>query len=417
MIRTADAVRHRSLRGLNVARTLPVLLYTCLSLPLPLLAQSAATPVDQATLQKLLDRIDQLEQKAKRVDVLEAELSSLKSGAVAAEPPPAAVMRDTFPKVQFNLLGDVTYHLSSDHSDKNTFGEGDIDPIVTAKFSENAGMLGDFVIAANHDGFGFEVERVLLQYTVNDYFNIEAGRYHTAIGYYNNTYHNGTYFQTTTERPSIYLFEDGEGILPVHSVGISVNGDIPSGKWGLHYVAEIANGRDYSPGRNPFAIEDRNDAKAVNVALSAKPEWLPGVQIGASVYHDSLTPDGVARTDQLILSAYAVYKTPVFEWLNEGVFLRHAPNGDQAHWTSAAYTQVSRRFGKVRPYVRLQWRNSPEADPVLALIDQNTTLWGPTIGVRYDFTPMMAVKAEYEHTERRGEKSLDEMTLQWTFRF
>lgn len=387
--------------------------------PTRLYAQAAAgaNNVDPEIVTKLLQRVEDLERKASRVDELEAQLNSLKAKGTSASEPEPTVVRETYPKIQFNVLGDVDFHVSNKHDDKNTFILGDFDPVINAKISEKAGVLADFVVASDVDGFAFEVERLLLQYSFNDYFNIEAGRFHTAIGYYNNTYHNGTYFQTTVERPSIYLFEDGEGILPVHSTGISLNGDIPSGSLRLHYVAEVANGRDYDTGANPFRIEDDNGHKAVNFALSAKPEWLPGVQVGTSAYFDSLSPQGLPRTDQLILSAYGVYKTPNFEWLNEGVFVRHAPSGGDAHWTSAAYTQISRKFGKLRPYTRLQWRNSPHNDEILELIDQNVSVWGPTVGLRYDFTPMMAIKGEYEHTEERGDVGFDEFTLQWTFRF
>ena len=379
-------------------------------------AQTPTTnALDPEAVQKLMQRLDDLEQKAKRVDDLEAQVKSLKSGAPAA--PEEPVIRESWPKVTFNLLGDVDYHVSGDKSDKNTFAQGDIDPVVTAKLSEKAGVLGDFVIAADQEGFAFEVERLLLQYNVNDYLHIEAGRFHTMIGYYNNTYHNGTYFQTTTERPAMYLFEDGEGILPVHNNGISINGDIPSGSLRLRYIAEIGNGRSYSTNLSPFQVEDNNDFKAFNVALQAKPEWAPGLVLGGSAYHDTLTPTGVPRTDQLIFSCYAVYKNQTFEWLNEGVFMRDAPQGDHAHWTSAAYTQVSRKFGKVRPYFRLQWRNTPASDPVMTAIGENFSVWGPTAGIRYDFTPMMALKFEYEYTCQRDVNPLNEFTVQWTFRY
>ena len=409
---------HNNLTKLGAVSSLG--LAALLGNPARIHGQSTSNPngVDPALVTKLLQRVEDLERKASRVDALEAQLNALKSnGAPASSEPEPNVVRETYPKIQFNVLGDVDFHVSNQHNDKNTFILGDFDPVINAKLSEKAGVLADFVVASDANGFAFEVERLLLQYSFNDYFNIEAGRFHTAIGYYNNTFHNGTYFQTTVERPSIYLFEDGEGILPVHSTGISLNGDIPSGKLRLHYVAEIANGRDYDIAASPFRIEDDNDHKAVNFALSAKPEWLPGLQVGGSAYFDTLTPQGLPRTDQLVLSAYGVYKTPTFEWLNEGVFLRHTPSGGEAHWTSAAYTQVSRKFGKFRPYARLQWRNSPENDAILQLIDQNVSIWGPTIGIRYDFTPMMAVKGEYEHTERRGDLGFDEFTLQWTFRF
>src|ERR1700693_1282608 len=39
----------------------------------------------------------------------------------------------------------------------------------------------------------------------------------------------------------------GAGILPIHNVGVEAFGRIPSGRWGLHYVAEVGNGRASRP--------------------------------------------------------------------------------------------------------------------------------------------------------------------------
>jgi hypothetical protein len=35
---------------------------------------------------------------------------------------------------------------------------------------------------------GVDVERLLLQYSLNDYFDLAVGRYHTDIGFYNTAY-------------------------------------------------------------------------------------------------------------------------------------------------------------------------------------------------------------------------------------
>jgi len=43
--------------------------------------------------------------------------------------------------------------------------------------------------------------------------------------------------------PLSLSIEDRGGILPVHTVGASASGLIPSGHLGLHYVAEVGNGR------------------------------------------------------------------------------------------------------------------------------------------------------------------------------
>ena len=382
---------------------------------------NGAENLDPALVNRLLQRIDQLEQKAKRVDELESEIKSLQSSVPAVTPaPPLPVIHDKWPQVDFNLFGDVDFHASSDKSDKNSFILGNFDPVIVAKLSEKAQVLGDFVIASDipsGNGFTFEFERLLLEYDFNDYFHVEAGRFHTGIGYYNDTFHNCTYFQTTVERPAIYLFEDHGGILPIHNNGVEISGEIPSGSLGLYYAIQVANGRSYDTTKPIFEIQDNNDYKAVNVALWARPEWAPNWQFGGSAYHDTLTPFGVPKTDQLIFSAYVAYRSTVFEWLNEGIIMRDAPEGQKAYLTSAAYTQISRKFGKFRPYARMQWRNSPADDPVLANIGENFTVWGPVAGIRYDFAPMMALKLEYDHTEQHGVAPLNEVFVQWTFRF
>jgi hypothetical protein len=119
----------------------------------------------------------------------------------------------------------------------------------------------------------------------------------------------------------------------------------------------------------------------------------------------------------MIFSSYAAYQTRNFEWLTEGILMRDNPGNDHPHWTPAGYTQVSRKFGKFRPYARLEWRNSPVSDPILATIGANYTTWGPSVGVRYDFTPMMALKAEFEREMQTGVPAVDQLTLQWTFRY
>ncbi|HWD19192.1 MAG TPA: hypothetical protein VHB20_07920 [Verrucomicrobiae bacterium] len=369
-------------------------------------AQTTPAP-DAATMQQLLQRINALEQQVK----------DLKSGQGAAEAEPS-VTREVYPKVQFSAQGDVDFKYSSARDEKSSFFVGDFDPLIVAKLSERANVLGDFIISDdNAEGFSIEIERLIAHYTINDYFNVEAGRFNTDIGWYNNTFHNGTYFQTTVDRPTVYDFEDDGGILPIHMNGVSLNGDIPSGAARLHYNLTVGNGRSYDTNWSTFAADDNNDYKAVNISLYARPTGLPGLQVGTSLYHDTVANDQLPRTDQWIGSLYGIYRTPYFEWYNEGVIMRDSPRHDESHTTFAGYTQVSKKFGALRPYLRFNFRKASASDPLLANIGANYTEYGPTVGVRYDFTPMMAVKLEYEH--RIGSQVLDSDTLtaQWTFRF
>jgi hypothetical protein len=376
-------------------------------------------------MQALLKRIDELEAKAKKVDALESEITALKATRTypaQSEVPAAPTPVEKWPRLEVHVLGDLDFHLSSTKDEAKQFELGDVDIVTTARLNENAGIVNDLVVSSNHDGFAIEVERLVASYKFNDSLNLDVGRFHTAIGWYNNFYHNGVYFQTTVDRPEPFVFEDNGGILPVHSVGFSLNGEIPSGAANLSYSFEVANGRNFSADSvQKLSVEDDNNYKSLNFQLRAKPDGLAGWQFGAGVYHDTLTPEvapGVKpRVDETILSGYGVYKTSSFEWFTEAFGLGDAARHEHRHWTGAAYTQVSEKFGQFRPYVRLQWRGAAANDPVLKLMGENTSVWGPQIGVRYDFTSMMAAKFEIERNKFQDGPNVDEFNTQLAFRF
>src|SRR5262249_23292353 len=141
-------------------------------------------------------------------------------------------------------FSDVDFRGSNEKGTTNSFALGALDLFVTSQISEKFSMLSEINFEAGDDNnIGVDLERLMLTYAGNDHFKLRFGRYHTAIGYYNPAYHHGTWFQTATGRPYMFLFEDGGGPLPVHNVGVSLTGSIPSRRLGLHYIAEVGNGR------------------------------------------------------------------------------------------------------------------------------------------------------------------------------
>ncbi len=265
--------------------------------------------------------------------------------------------------------------------------------------------------------WGLDIERLQLTYKQNKYFEISGGRYHTAIGYYNTAFHHGTWFQTTTGRPFMYFFEDSGGILPVHSVGVTASGLVPgTDKLGLHWVAETGNGRNSDPNGQPVQnfLSDKNH-KDFNFAGFIAPEWLRGFQAGASYYRDRMVPVGIPHVEQNIESAYVVYITPTWEFLNEAVALNNRIDGQQhVYHTPLMYTQVSRKFGQYRPYFRYQYVNSPENDPVNIYTGR---YMGPSVGLRMDFTDYAALKLQYNRLDQRGVSPANGLDAQVAFTF
>ena len=430
--------------------------------------------VDKATLQLLLVRIDQLEAWVRQ---LEADRqrpvpASGAPSAAAATPPateaaapalaraasqtaaapasaPAAPASATAPEpdqtqsenvmaermdlsktlLRIRGFGDISLHGDTQKGDTTSFSLGQLDLFVSSDVSDKFKFLSEIVFeagASNYYGvssgsenaFDVDVERYLLQYSHNDYFNISAGRGHTAIGYYNTAYHHSTWLQTTTGRPFLFNFEDQGGILPIHTVGASANGLIPSGRLGLHYVAEVGNGR---ASRTPLVEEpvqnevDDQNHKAFNIALFARPEAIPGLQTGFSIYRDVLAPVNAPRIGETILAAHAVLIRPKYEWLNEALLDRHAVNGTSSVFnTPGFYSQVSKQFGDYRPYLRYQYVNVANNEPVFSDV---ALRHGPSLGLRYDASESVALKFQYDYTFLRSQPNVNALELQLGFTF
>ena len=326
-------------------------------------------------------------------------------------------------------FGDINLHGDNHKGDTTSFNLGQLNLFVTSDISEKFKFLGEIVFEAGPDNifgvtrgeknnFAVDVERYLLQYSYKDYLTISAGRYHTAIGYYNTAYHHSTWFQTTTGRPFLFDFEDRGGILPIHTVGVSATGLIPSGPLGLHYVAEIGNGR---ASRTPLQDEpvqneiDDQNRKAFNLGLFARPDAVRGLQVGFSVYRDVLAPTGAPRVGETIVDTYAVLTRPNFEWLNEMVVVRHAPLGlSHVYSTPGFYTQISKRYKAYRPYFRYQYVNASDNDPVFPDIGLRH---GPSMGLRYDASESVALKLQYDYTAMRRQPATSGLGLQVGFTF
>jgi hypothetical protein len=379
--------------------------------------------------QELLKRVEQLEIRIRELEAKQGKSSptqlavanpTAKTDQAEAEQE-APVSREPYargwPVMEIHGFGSFELDMSNPKTQPNSLALGEFDLLMTSRLSERLSVLGELEVGATEHGqFGIELERLVLQYSASDHLNLAFGRHFNGIGYYNTAYHNGDWLQTAIDRPLIVEHEDAGGILPIHSIGFTASGQVPSGSLGLQYVAEIGNGRTWrSPLDNTRNPIDEHNSTGVNLALLARPDGIPGLQAGFSVYHDRLAPDGMPKMGQTIMAAHVVYQTPAFEFLNEAILIRHTViAGDKVFNTAGFYTQVSRRFGKFRPYFRYEYVNAPDDEPLYSDLRR---LNGPVFGLRYDFSRFAAFKAQYEWTSRRQLPAINELTLQLAFTF
>ncbi len=431
-------------------------------------AQEQSATSDQQMIKALVARIDQLEARVRQLENSQQQSSMVSESTQTAVAPapshhqagPAAPVSETAPSsspqeheaeptehaetermdlsktlLRVRGFGDVTFLSSNFHPPigeapmPSSFALGQLNLFVTSDISDRFKFLSEIVFEAGPDNiygvpagtantFNVDIERYLLQYSRNDYFNLSVGRYHTAIGYYNTAYHHSTWLQTATGRPLLFSFEDRGGILPIHNVGIEASGRIPSGWLGLHYIAELGNGREsripleQEPVQN--SISDKNH-KAFNVAVFSRPTNIAGLQVGFSAYHDLLVPLGQPNVSETILAGHAVYSTPNFEWLNEALVVRHVPAAfSHVFDTPGFYSQISRRFGAYRPYFRYQYVNASSQEPIFPDVGLRA---GPQVGLRYDASESVALKLQYDYTSLRNQQATQGVEAQVGFTF
>jgi hypothetical protein len=304
---------------------------------------------------------------------------------------------------------------------KASFRAGEFDLFLTSQLSEKLSFLSEVVFSTDPgNGFGIDLERFQLTYRPSRYFEISGGRFHTAIGYYNTAFHHGNWFSTATGRPFMYYFEDSGGPLPVHEVGVTTTGYVPSGKLNLHWVAEVGNGSAevgsplYGDGVENFAT-DRN-RKDINFAAYIRPEWLDGLQIGGSFLNGNLIPsNGLPSVNQTVSSAYAVLINSKWEFMNEFVLMHHQiTQGGRSFNSPMGYTHLAYHFNKFRPYSRFQEVNIPESDPVTFFKGRYE---GPSFGIRWDAFRYACLKLQYNRVYLSTQAPQNGFELQSAFTF
>ncbi len=404
-------------------------------------------------LQKLINRIDDLE---KRMAELEKENAALRQAssqtapaAPAPLPPPQEAMNHAqapapesvssgSPLLHIAGFADFNFSASDLHgpsggfqpltllSPHSGFSEGQLVLHLSSALSSKVSVFSELSFTARSDagvgtppapGFNPEVERLIIRYDWNDYVKVSFGRFHTPINYWNTAYHHGTWLQTTIDRPEMTQF--GGSFIPVHFIGTLVEGAAPAGGLNLNYDVGLGNGRGQVLSRGGD-LGDINNNRAWLVNAFIKPDRFYGLQIGGSVYRDDLNPLTGSPAREWIQSAHVVWAKESPEFIAEFANVTHQPIGQGvASNSQAAYAQIAYRLpGTLRlwkPYYRFEYIHVPFSDALFRSLVPSFN--ASTAGVRYDITSFAAFKLEYRHYIRRDLSSINGAFVQTDFTF
>jgi Gram-negative porin len=292
---------------------------------------------------------------------------------------------------------------------------------------DRVSFLAEMMMEVGEDNaFVVDVERVEVAYLFSEWLRLRVGRFHTAIGYYNDSYHHGRYFQMTTDRPEMVRFEDEGGLIPAHSVGVHLDGRFSLGGAGwLRYDADLANGR----GRIPDEVtnlEDHNRGKAVNLRLRYESTLLEGLILGANVYLDSIEatdidPAVTATThiDERIYGAHLAYLEHGVQLVSEVLRVEHRLTTGTGV-TSAGFAELGYALGNFVPYARYEVVKFPDVlDPFFLhnVLGQRGSFSSILAGVRYTFSEYLALKVELGRVALDAGGTIQMAALQCAFAF
>ena len=300
-------------------------------------------------------------------------------------------------------------------TEKSNFQLGGVDFFLTNSLSKNTGYLVELVFESDEKGeLRTDLERVFITYTVDPLFKISAGRFHTALGYWNETYHHGGYLHTSVNRPVLMHFEDDNGLLPIHTVGLELGGNAVVGSGSLGYKIDVGNGRGIQIDP-PQSTKDADKSKSVSLLLFY--EMTNGLRYGVSAYKDRMpggtvtsqaadpsdmnrvveTSTTVDSADEFILGAHLVYNSSEIEFLSEYFNISHKYNNvaKTAVSINAMYAQLGVHFNLFTPYYRYEVNDTDKPDTYTSLNSKRVI---HTAGLRYELGSTSALKLEVEDT-------------------
>jgi len=352
-----------------------------------------------------------IEKQQQDIRDLRERLQKLEEG-VAAE--------DLSPQFGLHLgvFGDISYSTKNRDNDHHTFSLGDLDLYSTANYGERLNFLAELFIELEGNGEAeIDPERIWVGYSFNDLLTIRAGKQHSALGYWNKTYHHGKQLFLTVNRPFFLDFEDEGGILPVHTVGIELEGTTGFADILWRYELDLGNGpriNSIEKTLSPNNTADNNNSKQWIFRLSARPVRLSDLTLGLS--GTKYEVDSTAKTglQELVLGVDLSYVNGTWEFISEYFRLRNSQDYAHAYYIQLGYTL----YDFITPYTRYELLDMDPNDPYFSDLQNNADRFQEIVGLRYNLHYLRSsLKVQYRHDDKKGDKTYNVLETQWSFSF
>lgn len=278
-------------------------------------------------------------------------------------------------------------------NEKLNFQFGEQDLFITSDLTDKISFLGESVFKYSPTSptkFDISLERAIFKYNYKGNHNFFAGKVHTALNYWNDSYHHGRLFFPTVGRPELF----NQSIIPLHTTGFGLSGqNLGNLKFG--YTFMVGNGLGSTD------LSDNNVEKCYVFAAHFKP--IDGLRIGGSYYTDKI--DGVVHDHgggvkkvhnvrQNLYSGSIAYFKNKIEFLAEATSCQNSTDSIGVKTTYAAYAYLGFRIKDILiPYVR--YDNVDYEKGEMYFTSANTEMF--TGGLRYEMNYLTSIKLEYQY--------------------
>ncbi|HMF44960.1 MAG TPA: hypothetical protein VKQ32_30020 [Polyangia bacterium] len=339
-------------------------------------------------------------------------------------------------RVTWNLFGDPMFVAQSTDWKRPAFVLNPLDFLVTGRAGEFM-ALAEFAVELQEGAVNIDLERMFVGWHTERY-QIDAGRTHAELGYWNNAFHHGRWLQMTVERPRAVRFEDEGGILPIHWVGVTGHWHPLLGAQSVEVIGAVGNGRGNIVD-DIHTNDDTNSFKALLGKVEFKGFGARDLRMGVSGSFDRIAPlpamdaaGGPTRPalpdvtiNELITNAYVAYRGSELTIISEAFDILHHASG--TNWnTFDIFALLAYRFDLLTPYVLLETRTGDVAtdpfffpDPTLAVGPEGILrkFFEVTTGLRVDISTWSALKFEYRATAPSGADTIHRALVDWSFGF
>lgn len=261
--------------------------------------------------------------------------------------------------------------------------------------------------------------RLQLGWSPNPDVTLWGGRFHSPLGYWNTQYHHGKYLETSASRPGFLTYEHGGGMLPLHIVGLYLEGWNSMNSGTLHYTAATGKSAILSSGMlSPQEILGNNVDTHKNgsvLRLDWQPENLdlPTVGVFASRTTIPINPPSSSEAELTIAGLFGDWNQKATRVFGALFGFRDTVTGAEKSSFTYGYLQAEYMWPpRWTLYARLEDSSGVEDDPYLALFptvfDSNQVA-----GFRMDFMDNQAFKLEYARVHQVS-RHFDQITFQWS---